>query len=389
MNMADKTQLLSPLIIPGLPKYVSLLSHNFMQTAVWTFAELGIADLLAAVDQPQTADELARKQGWNSEFLYRLLRAVTIPNIVREIKSDQITEPENNHRFELTEDGRFLISDHPSKTRYFVSSVFGSLFKNVSSYLPQLVREGYAKGNGIEQMTGNQPIFNFFNNNRKHSFYFNEAMTTLTLYAAQAVANAIDFSPFKTLVDIGGSLGTLLSHILLKHSTIKKGICFDLPLVIEQAKSGREFIQLNISKDRYEFISGDMFDSKTIPQADAYIMKSIIHDWNDDRAIDILKAIRLAANGEQVTVFIIDLIILPDIEEDKFVNWSAYGSDINMLMTVSGKERTEKQHEYLFKQSGFRLKCLYRTETPYSIIEAITNEKTLINTNNHIYLSRL
>ncbi|CAF4307812.1 unnamed protein product, partial [Adineta steineri] len=104
----------------GFGKYMSFITNRLLETIVWTFAELGIADLFAAVDKPQTAEELARKQGRNSEYLYRLLRTVTDADIVREIKSDQKIEPEKTNRFELTAHGLLLTSDHPSKSRYLL-----------------------------------------------------------------------------------------------------------------------------------------------------------------------------------------------------------------------------------------------------------------------------
>ncbi|CAF4326405.1 unnamed protein product, partial [Adineta steineri] len=104
----------------GFGKYMSFITNRLLENTVWTFVELGIADIFAAVDKPQTAEELAKKQGWNSEYLYRLLRTVTDADIVREIKSDQTVEPEKTNRFELTEHGRLLTSDHPSKIRYLL-----------------------------------------------------------------------------------------------------------------------------------------------------------------------------------------------------------------------------------------------------------------------------
>jgi hypothetical protein len=361
--------------VTGYRKYLSFVTNHLLETAIWTFAELGVADLLAAADTPQTADELAQKQGWNSEFLHRLLRVVADADIVREIKSDESIELEKTNRFELTEDGRFLTSNHPSKSRYLICWELSPFVKTPSHYLPQLIREGFNKGNGMERVTGNVSPFEFLKKeeNQELAHNFNEAMTSYATYSGQPIVNAVDFSRFNKIVDIGGNLGALLSNILQKYSTIKQGICFDLPNVIPQSEINNEFEKRNISKDRYQYVGGDMFDVKTIPQADAYILQSVIHDWTDDRAIDILKSIRTATNGQKITLFIIGFIIVSDTEHNKFINHTVHAYDLHMMMLANAKERTLKQHEYLFEQSGFKFKHLYLTETPYSIIEAVAN----------------
>ncbi len=361
--------------VSGFPKYLSLIANRLLETAVWTFAELGVADLFSDDDTPQTADELAQKQGWNSEYLYRLLRAVADVDIVREIKANQSVQPEKTNQFQLTDDGRLLLSSHPSKIRALICWELNPLIKTASFHLPLLIREGASKGSGVAQVIGNIPPFEFFakDENQHLAQNFNDAMTSLSTYSGQPITNAVDFGRFNTITDIGGGLGSLLSQILQKYPTIKHGICFDLPGVIQQSESKNEFAKQNISKDRYEYRSGDMFDATTVPQTDAYIMKNIIHDWPDDRAIDILKSIRTAANAKQITIFLVDWIILSDDEQDQFIHRYTHAFDLHMMITLNAKERTQKQYEYLFEESGFRFKHLYRTETPYSIIEAMTN----------------
>ncbi len=359
----------------GYPKYLSLIANRLLETAVWTFAELGVANLFPEDDTPQTADELAQKQGWNSEYLYRLLRAVADVDIVREIKTNESVQPEKTNQFQLTDDGHLLLSNHPSKIRALLRFELSPLAKATSFHLPLLIREGASKGSGLTQVIGSIPFFEFLEKeeNQHLAQNFNDAMTSYSTYGGQPVTNAVDFGRFNTITDIGGGLGALLSHILHKYPTIKHGICFDLPSVIQRSEGKNEFAKQNISKDRYEYRSGDMFDAITIPQTDAYIMKRIIHDWPDDRAIEILKSIRTAANGKQITLFIVDNIILSDNEQDQFIHRYTHAFDLYMMTLINGKERTQRQYEYLFEESGFRFKHLYRTETPYSIIEATTN----------------
>ena len=174
-------KILSPLLMHGDEKYLSFVFHRFLETAVWTFAELGVADLLAAASEPQTADELARSQGWNSEFLYRVLRAVADANILSEIQYNDVEsiEPAKVNRFKLTEDGYLLTSNHPSKARNVLRWEFSPLLRMSSNYLPELVRTGYVNGNGLDQITGHRPIFDYLKDeqNRELSHCFDEAMT--------------------------------------------------------------------------------------------------------------------------------------------------------------------------------------------------------------------
>lgn len=359
----------------GFEKYLSIISNRLLENAIWTFAELGIADLLAAAGTPQTAHELAQNQGWNSELLYRLLRLVADADIVREIKSTEANQLEKTNRFELTKDGHYLTSNHPSRARYLLCWELNYVNKKASLHLPQLIREGYNKGNAFQQEFGNISLFEFLEQeeNQNEAHHFSEAMSSYSSLSKQSVVNAVDFSRFNTIVDIGGGLGALLSLILEKYSTIKQGICFDLSNVIEQSKISNEIEKQNLSKDRYQFLAGDMFNPKTIPLADAYIMKHILHDWDDKKSIEILKSIRTAANGQSIVVFIVDLVMSSDNEQNQFVNQFAHAVDVHMMTMVSGKERTQKQFEYLFEESGFTFKHLYRTEAPYSILEATAN----------------
>jgi hypothetical protein len=296
-------------------------------------------------------------------------------DIVREIKTDETIQPEKTSRFQLTEDGRLLLSNDPSKLRALLRWEFNPFTKKASFHLPLLIREGANKGSGLAQVIGNISPFEFLakEENRELAQNFNDAMTSYSTYGAQPIANAVDFGRFNTITDIGGGHGFLLSHILQKYPTIKHGICFDLPGVVEDSKDKNEFEKNNISKDRYEYRGGDMFDPATIPQTDVYIMKSVIHDWPDDRAIDILKSIRTAANGRQITVFLIDYIILSDTEKDSLADRLTHALDLHMMIIVNAKERSQKQYEYLFEQSGFQFKNLHRTTTAYSMVEATAN----------------
>ena len=104
----------------------------------------------------------------------------------------------------------------------------------------------------------------------------------------------MDFGPFDTLVDLGANTGTFLAQILQYYPSVKHGIAFDLARVIDEVNNGEAFQSRHISKDRYAFTASDMFDSSTIPQADAYLIKQILHDFSDETVVAILSAIRRA-----------------------------------------------------------------------------------------------
>lgn len=377
--MDEKNKIISPLSTSGIGKFTSFVLHRLIESSVWTFAELGIADVFQQHKEPQTAKQLADAQGWNKECLYRILRAVTTAGILEEIQvdcADNNQNPEDIACFRLTDDGRLLTSDHPSKVRYLLRWELSPLLKATSNYLPKLVQHGFENGNGFNQLSGHKHIFEYLadETNKEMSQFFNEAMTSLSNFSAQAIVNAYNFSKFDVVVDIGGNLGTLLSHILYLHKEVKLGICFDLPHVIEQPTVHSEFQNKNISSSRYKLIAGDMFLADTIPQGDVYILQQIIHDWDDQHCIDILRAIHRSAKGNKITLLIIGFIILQSTNENLPTNWCAYAFDLHMMAAVSAKERTEAQHKFLLEKSGFIFKALHRTTASISIIEAVANQ---------------
>lgn len=346
----------------GFRKYLTIISNRLLETAIWTFTELGIADVLTS---DKTVDELAQDQNWNSDYLYRLLRLVADADIVREIQHDG----KSTKRFELTDDGLYLKSTHPSQIREMIRWELGPYPKTEAFKLPELIRSP------TKQAKDNRQTFEYLHKeeNQELARTFNKAMSSFSIYSGEPVVRAVDFSRFNKIVDIGGGLGSLLSSILQHYPTIQQGISFDLPQVIQQAQTHNELETANIPKHRYEFVSGDMFNSTTIPHADAYLMKNILHDWNDQQAIEILRSIRAANQQRQITLFIIESVILNDNEHDAFYKQYTHAFDLHMLIVLDAKERTSEQYQALFEQSGFQLKTIHRTSTPYSIIEATAN----------------
>ncbi|CAF1332668.1 unnamed protein product [Adineta ricciae] len=234
-----------------------------------------------------------------------------------------------------------------------------------------MIKFGNTNGNCFEQAFGCS-AFEYMKKeeNKEYAHIFNNGMLTYTYYTAESIVSTVDFSRFNTLVDIGGGLGTLLVSIMEKYQNLH-GILFDLDHVIQNAKSinPNEFQRRQIETNRYEYVSGDMFKSETIPLGDAYILKSLIHDWNDEKSIEIFKSIHNANKTQmkkQITVFIIESIITSENKD----NWEAHILDIHMLANLGAKERNLWEYNNLLNRSGYEFKHLYKTDGPVSIIEA-------------------
>ena len=205
---------------------------------------------------------------------------------------------------------------------------------------------------------GNE-IFEFFAANPEESEIFNDAMSAMSAMSAPAIVEAYDFSGVETLADIAGGHGLLLSQILKANQGLK-GILFDLEHVI--AGAGETFQREGVA-DRVATATGDFF--KEVPTADAYIMKHIIHDWDDDRAVQIMKAIHKAMpdNGRMLVVE----MVVPEGNEPH----PSKVLDLEMLTLPGGVERTEKEFRNLFESAGFKLSHVIPTRSAFSILEGV------------------
>ncbi|CAF4465364.1 unnamed protein product, partial [Rotaria sp. Silwood2] len=166
--------------------------------------------------------------------------------------------------------------------------------------------------------------------------------------------------------------GIFLAQLLESYPSIQHGTVFDLSHVVNKFNNGEEFESRKIHKDKWCFVSGNIFDSSTIPSADAYILKYILHNFDDKKFLEILSLIRKAnenQKGTSTTIFIIEHIILPD---GILSNWQSHGFDIKMaILFGNARERTQDEYEQLLKQAGYELKQMYSIQAPASIIEAV------------------
>lgn len=341
--MQDMTQNNQPSVPPPDAVLMQMLFGAQMQRSICVAAKLGIADLIA--EKPQTAAELAAKTDTHASSLYRVLRTLASIGIFAE-NADQ--------KFELTPVAALLRSDPPNSMRHFAIMMGEDWIWSAWGELMYSVKTGGVAHEKVQGMSS----FEFFAQNAEAGKVFNRAMTNLSLSVIPAIIEAHDFSGVSKLVDIAGGHGLLLAGILKANPQVQ-GILFDLPFVIEGAG---EWLEKEGVRHRVELASGDFFQS--VPTgADAYMMKHIIHDWDDESSIKILQNIRSAMN-ESGKVLIIEMVV-PESDEPH----PSKALDILMLVMEGGKERTKDEYRRLLEASGLRLTRIIPTKSPYSVIE--------------------
>jgi hypothetical protein len=203
-------------------------------------------------------------------------------------------------------------------------------------------------------------VFEYFSKNPEASTVFNEAMTGWTRQVADAVVGSYDFSPFATVIDVGGNQGTLLAAILRSHSA-SRGILFDLPHVVASAES----VLANAGVgNRCACIGGDFFEA--VPTGgDVYVLAQILHDWDDGRCVAILTQCRhvMPVHGK---LLIVELV-LPPGDQPSFGKWL----DLHMLVMATGRERTTEEYRQLLRAGGFELSRVLPTPAGASVVEAV------------------
>jgi hypothetical protein len=321
---------------PSPQEYILQMSQgHFLSQSLYAVAHLGIADLLA--DGPHDTAWLAQRTNTHELSLYRLLRALASFGVFRE------TLPRT---FELTPPAALLRTRVPGSMRSAVRLLAGQEHYRAWGVLLHSLQTGkpafdHAFGMGI---------FEFLERHPDSATVFDEAMTDFT--DIEGMAGAYDFSSAGTVIDVGGGQGSLLAAIL-RANPKARGVLFDLPHVIEGAKERGLFAKELAERCRLE--AGSFFE--TVPTGgDTYILKHVLHDWDDAQALTILTNCRKAV-GPHGKLLVLELVVPPGNEPD-----ISKMEDINMLvMTHGGRERTEEEFRALFQQAGFRLARSLRT----------------------------
>ena len=338
----------TPSRVPGpqpSEQLMQLASGYIVSSGLYTATKLGIPDLLK--DGAKSTRDLAQATGSHEDSLYRLLRALASAGVFNESLP---------RTFQLTSVGELLCAGRDDSVRDMVLWLDNPFHFQTHSELEHAVKTGETV---VEKIFG-ESCFGYLQKNQELGDVFNRAMTTFSKMLTPAVLEAYDFSYLdgKTLVDIGGGHGHLLTMILKKHPKIR-GVIFDLEHVHAGAKSR---ISEHGLTGRCETAGGDFFAA--VPAADAYIMKHIIHDWSDEKALTILNNCH-KAGLDQTKVILVEAVLTPG-NEPSFAKWL----DLEMLLLPGGRERTEEDFAGLFEQAGFRLTRVVQTKSPVCVLEA-------------------
>jgi hypothetical protein len=313
-------------------------------------ARLRLADLLAA--GPRGIEDLAVASDTNAPSLARLVRALAALGIVAETGDGRIA---------LTALGAPLRSDTPDSIRDAVLFLVGEWAWRAWGDLLYSVRTGEPAFDRIFCMSN----FEYWEHNPDAGAIHDAFFRTLSRTTSAPIVAAYDFSRFATVVDVGGSTGALLGAILRAHPAAR-GVLFDLPHVVAGAD---EVLADAGVADRCTVIGGSFFDSVP-PGGDAYLLRYIIHDWDDERAVAILRRCReVMAPG---SVLLLVEQVLPEHLEAGTAAQGLTRLDLQMLvMTPGGRERTEQEFRTLLREASFELRKTIPTASPFRILEAI------------------
>lgn len=324
---------------------MQMITGAWVSQAIYVAAKLKIADLLK--DGAKNSEELASLTNVDAASLYRVLRALSSIGIFSEGE---------NKQFELTPMAEYLRSDIPESLNAIAIMMGGEPWHwQPWGDILYSVKTGQPAFDHIFKM----PVFPYLGQNPEAAAIFDACMTSFTTRDSIEIVNNYDFSSIRTLVDVGGGHGKLLAHILESTPNLQ-GILYDLPEVVAGASQ-----HLDKFTTRTRVVAGNFFES--IPSGgDAYIMKHIIHDWDDERAIAILK------NCHQVMPENGKLLVVEDVLPP--ANKPSIGKllDLEMLlMTSGGRERTETEFKELFAAVGFKLTRIIPAGFAANVIEGV------------------
>ncbi|HEY6420373.1 MAG TPA: methyltransferase [Candidatus Binataceae bacterium] len=330
---------------PSIALYEMAIGH-YLSRALCLAVKLGIADQLK--DVPRTYGELAKATGTHGPSLLRVMRLLASAGV--------FTEKENGN-FALTPLGEFLRADVPGSMRASITLFAGEGIQDAWKDLEYCVQTGEP---AFRRKSPDADPFT----NMGDAKEFDDAMATFAPVTARAMAAAYDFSKFGRLVDVGGGNGALLIGILQATPNLR-GIVFDRPQAAERAK--KRIAEAGLAS-RCEAVGGDFF--KEVPSGgDAYLLKHVIHDWNDERAAAILKSC-YRAMGPQNKLLIAEGVYPPHIDQSADCR-RAVSNDVNMLVCTGGRQRSEAEFRALYDGAGFKLTRIVPTPARLSVIEGV------------------
>jgi hypothetical protein len=306
-------------------------------------ARLGIADLLR--DGPRSSEDLAAATESHAPSLHRVLRALASIGVLHE---------EGGGRFALTEVGECLRSDAAEPVGGWAAYVGTPAHFESWSALLHAVRTGE---HAFRSVHGTD-VWDYRARHPEDGALFDRAMTDITQRANACVVEAYDFGRFGRVVDVGGGQGAFVAALLAAHPSMR-GVVFDQPHVVAHAGPVLEAAGV---ADRCEIVAGSFFDE--VPAgADAYLLKAIVHDWDDEEALRILRACRAAIAAEGALLVVERELGPPNASPD------AKFSDLNMMVGPGGRERTREDFAALLAAAGFALERAIPTAIGLSVFE--------------------
>lgn len=335
-----------------------IIFGRWRSQTLYTGVKLGLFDLLS-LTEPKSIATIAQEAGTDRDMSYRILRALATLGLVEEISPSQECRREASE-FVLTNAGCLLRKNHPRSMADTVLLEEGPHHYSIWKHLPDMVTDG--KQNGFIREYG-QMGFDYASSHPEYNSVFNAAMSSSSRTEAENVFCALadyDFSSIKTVCDIAGGHGYLLAMFLKDHPDTQ-GVVIDLPIVIEDEEN--HLAKSMGVKDRCMYVSGDIF--MEIPKADAYFIKHILHDWNDEECSTILTNTRKASDPG-ARLFICEYVIARP-------NQPSFGTffDIHMACWGTGRERTEDEYTKILADAGWKFVKHHQADgASMSVIEA-------------------
>jgi len=338
---------------PSLPPALALYQMSvgpYLSRALHLAAKLGIADQLAG--GPRDARALAAATQTDPAALARVLRFLV---------SVGVFDEGEDGRFALTPISELLRADAPGSMHASVLLFTGDRLQDSWKEIEYCVRTGQP---AFRRDDPDADPFTQMQADPEGAALFDKAMASFAPQTAAVVAAAYDFSPFATVADVGGGNGALLLGILQKYPALR-GLVFDRPDVVERA---RAHLAANGMADRCDVVGGSFFAG--VPAgADAYLLKHVIHDWNDEQSAAILRAVRAAIPAHGRLLIVEGLY--PARIDRSLESRGATANDVNMLVCTGGRQRSEAEFRQLFAASGFQLARVVPTFAQVSVIEGV------------------
>ncbi|MGO9453917.1 MAG: methyltransferase [Candidatus Binataceae bacterium] len=349
--MATQPQVGAAASLPPPMVLYQMGTGHYLSRALGLAAKLCIADHLK--NGPRHYNEVAKATGTHPPSLNRVMRLLASAGVLSE---------EENGNFALTPLGELLCSDVPGSMRASVMLFAGEGIQTAWGDLEYCVQTGQP---AFKKNSPDATAFTSINQNPESAAAFDEAMAAFSAQTALALVAAYDFSVFRKLADIGGGNGALLIGILKGNPNLR-GLVFDQPASAERAE---QKIAAAGMESRCEVAGGDFF--KEVPVgADAYLLKHVIHDWNDEDAVAILKNCYNAMKGTSTKLLIVEGVYPARVDQSLESRGSAF-NDVNMLVCTGGRQRSEAEFRTLYQAAGFKLTRIVPTAARVCVIEGV------------------